>query len=48
MGVGHIRDKIEPEEMVEALVTVDQDQVQEQLQIGIGLAVSSVGSMTIS
>ena len=43
-----MRDKVETEEMIEALVTVDQDQVQEQLQIGIGLDVLSVGSMTIS
>ena len=42
-----MRDKTETEEMTEALVTVDQDQVQEQLQIGIELYVSSVGSMTI-
>ena len=48
IGVGHMRDKIEIEEMIEALVTVDQDQVQEQLQIGMGLDVLSVGSMTIS
>ena len=35
--VGHMRDKIETEEMIEALVTGDQDQVQEQLPIGIGI-----------
>ena len=29
IGVGHMTDKIETEEMIEALVTVDQDQVQE-------------------
>ena len=27
IGVGHMRDKAETEEMIEALVTVDQDQV---------------------
>ena len=48
IGVGHMKDRIETEEMIEALVTVDQDQVQEQLQIRIGLDVLSVGSMTIS
>ena len=47
IGAGHMRDKIETEEMLEALVTVDKDHVQEQLQIGIGLDVLSVGSMTI-
>ena len=30
--VGHMRDKIETEGMIEVLVTVDQDQVQEQLK----------------
>ena len=48
IGVGHMRDIIETEGMIEALVTVVQDQVQEQLQIGIGLDVLSVGNMTIS
>ena len=48
IGVGHMRDKIEAEEMIEVLVRVDQHQVQEQLQIGIGLDVSSMGSITIS
>ena len=47
IGVGHMRDKIETEGMTEALVTVDEGQVQGQLQIGIGSDVSSVGSMTI-
>ena len=41
-----MRDKTETEGMIEALVTVDHDQVQE-LQIGIGLDVLSVRSMTI-
>ena len=27
VGIGHMTDKIETEEMIEALVTVDQDQV---------------------
>ena len=43
-----MKDRIETEGMIEALVTVDQDQVQEQLQIGIGLDASNVGSITIS
>ena len=41
IGVGHMGDKTEIEEMIEALVTVDQDQVQEQIQIGIGLDVQT-------
>ena len=45
--IDHMRDKIETGEIVEALVTVDQDRAQDQLQIGIGLDVSSVGSITI-
>ena len=45
--VGHMRDKIETEGMIEALVTVDQGKVQGQPQIGIELDVSSVGSSTI-
>ena len=36
IGVGHMTDKKETEGMIEALVTVDQGQVQGQLQIGIG------------
>ena len=48
IGVGHMRDKTETEEMIEPLVMVDQDQVKEQLQIGIGLDVLSVGNTTIS
>ena len=43
-----MKNKTETEEMMEALVTIDQDQVQEQLQIEIGIDVSSVGSTTIS
>ena len=42
-----MKDRIETEGMIEALITVDQDQFQEQLQKGIGLDVSNVGSMTI-
>ena len=45
IGVGHMKDRIETEGMIEALVTVDQDQGQEQLQIGIELDVSNVGNM---
>ena len=48
IGVGHMRDRIETEGTIEALVTVDQDQVWEQLQIGIGWDVLSVGNTTIS
>ena len=48
IGVGHMRDIIETEGMIEALVTVDQGQVQGQPQIRIGSDVSSVGSTTIS
>ena len=33
VGVVYMRDKIETEEMIEALITVGQDQVQEQLQL---------------
>ena len=33
--IGDMKDRIETEGMVEALVTVDQGQVQGQLQIGI-------------
>ena len=47
IGVGHMKDRIETEGMIKALVKVDQDQVQEQLQIGIGLDASNVGNMTI-
>ena len=32
IGVGYMRDKVETEEMIEALGTVDQDQVREQVQ----------------
>ena len=39
--------RIETEGMVEALVTVDQGQVQGQLQIGIGLDALNVENMTI-
>ena len=48
IGVGHMREKIETKEMIEALVRVDQYQVGEQIQIGIGLDVSSTENMTIS
>ena len=48
IGVGHMKDRIGTEEMIETLVIVDQDQVQEQLQIGIGLNASNVGNMATS
>ena len=32
IGIGHMRDRIGTEGMIEALVTLDQDQVQEQLK----------------
>ena len=47
IGVHHMRDKRETEEMIEVLDTVDQDQVPEQLKIVIGLNVLSVGNITI-
>ena len=47
IGVGHTKDRIEVEGMVEALVIVDQGQVQGQLQIEIGLDALSVENMTI-
>ena len=47
IGVGHTKDRIETEGMVEALVTVDQGQVQGQLQIGIGLNDLNAENMTI-
>ena len=47
IGVGDMRDKIETEEIIEALVTVDQDQFQEHIQIRIGLDVLSAESVTI-
>ena len=46
-GVGHIKDRKEMEGTVEALVTVDQGQVQGQLQIGIGSYALNVENMTI-
>ena len=36
IGVGHMKDRIEIEGMVEVLVIVDQGQVHGQLQIEIG------------
>ena len=45
-GVGHMKDRIETEGMIEGLVIVDEGQVQEQLQIGIGLESSNVENMT--
>ena len=46
-GVGHTKDRTEIEGMVEALVTVDQGQVQGQLQIEIELAALSVRNTII-
>ena len=43
--VGHTKDREEKEGTVEALVIVDQGQVQGQLQIEIGLDILSVGNM---
>ena len=48
IGLGHTKDRIEVEGITEALVTVDQGQVQGQLQIGIGLDALGVENMTIS
>ena len=43
-GVGYMRDRTEIEGTVEALVTVDQDQVQGWLQREIGSDALSVGN----
>ena len=45
IGVGHTKDRTEIEGTVEALVLVDQGQVQRQLQIETELDASSVGNM---
>ena len=45
--VGHTKDRVEIEGMVEVLATVDQGQVQGQLQIEIGLDALSVRNMII-
>ena len=47
IGLGHTQDRIETKETLEALVTVDQDQVQGQLQIRIALDALNVENMTI-
>ena len=47
IGVGHMKDRIDTEGMIEILVTVDQGQVQGQLQIGIELDALNVENMTI-
>ena len=47
IGVGDMKDRTEIEGTVEALVIVDQGQVQMLLQIEKGLDVSSVGNMII-
>ena len=48
IGVGHTKDRIETESMIEALVTVDKGQVQRQLQKGTELDALNVENMTIS
>ena len=45
IGVGHTKDRAETEGTVEALVIVDQGQVQGHLQIEMELDVLSVGNM---
>ena len=45
IGVGHMRDRLEIEEIAEVQATVDQDLVQRQVQIEIGLDALSVGNM---
>ena len=47
IGVGHMKDKMETEEIAEVQVIVDQDQVQEEVQIEIGLDVLNVGNTII-
>ena len=47
VGVDHMNDKTEIEGIAEALVIVNQGQVQGQLQIEIGLDALSVGNMII-
>ena len=48
IAVGHMKDRIETEWMIEVLVTVDQGQVQEQLQMGIELDALNVENTTTS
>ena len=47
IGVGHMRDRIEIEGLVEVLVTIYQGQVQGKLQIEIASDALSVGNMII-
>ena len=47
IGLGHMRDRIEIEGLVEVLVTIYQGQVQEKLQIEIASDALSVGNMII-
>ena len=47
IGVGHPKDRIEIEGIVEVLATVYQGYIQGQLQIDIGLVASSIGNMII-
>ena len=46
IGVGHMKGRREIGGMIEALVTVDQGQVQGQLQIGIELDPLNIENMT--
>ena len=45
-GVGHMKDRIETEGTIDAIVIVDQDQFQGQLQIGTELDALNVENMT--
>ena len=47
VGIDHMRSKLETEEIIEVLVTVDQHQVRQQVQIGTGLDVLHAESMNI-
>ena len=47
IGLGHMRDRIEIEGLVEVLVTIYQGQVQGKLQIEIASDALSVGNMII-
>ena len=46
IGIGYMKDRIDTEGMIDALVTSDQDQVQGQLQIGTELDALNVENMT--
>ena len=47
VGVGHLKDRIEVEDMTEAQVTIGLGQVLEQAQIGIEFDVLNVENMII-